>query len=212
MRRALRPSALLSAALLAAACGGGEPPPSPDQGTDAAPDAGAVPVPAAPQSTFWAALEAMCGQAFEGRVTENVPPDPAYGDRVLTMHVRECAADEIRVPFHVEENRSRTWVFTRTAEGLRLKHDHRHEDGTEDALTWYGGDTRAAGTAERQEFHADVQTVALVPEAATNIWTVEIVPGERFTYALRREGTERRFRADFDLTRPVAPPPAPWGH
>jgi hypothetical protein len=140
-----------------------------------------------------------------------VPGDPAFDEGVLVMHVRECAEDEIRVPFHVGENRSRTWVFTRTDGGLRLKHDHRHEDGTEDELTWYGGDTRDAGTAERQAFAADAHTAALLPEAATNVWTVEIVPGERYVYQLVREGTERRFRAEFDLTRPVPAPPAPWG-
>jgi hypothetical protein len=43
------------------------------------------------------------------------------------------------------------------------------------------------------------------------VWTVEIVPGEMFVYALRREGTDRRFRIEFDLTRAVAAPPAPWG-
>jgi hypothetical protein len=50
------------------------------------------------------------------------------------------------------------------------------------------------------------------PAAVTNVWTMEVIPGERFAYALRREGTDRRFRVEFDLTRPVAPPPAPWGH
>jgi hypothetical protein len=44
------------------------------------------------------------------------------------------------------------------------------------------------------------------------VWTVEVHPGEAFVYALRREGTDRRFRMRFDLTRPVAAPPAPWGH
>ena len=69
---------------------------------------------------------------------------------------------------------------------------------------WWGSDTR-------QEFAADVHTATLIPAASTNVWTVEVGPGERFSYALRREGTDRRFRVDFDLTRPVAAPPAPWG-
>jgi hypothetical protein len=127
------------------------------------------------------------------------------------MHVRECSGDTIRIPFHVGENRSRTWVLTRTEAGLRLKHDHRHEDGSEDSVTQYGGDTRDAGTAGRQEFHADSLTAALIPAARTNVWTIELVPGERFVYALRREGTERRFRAEFDLSQPAATPPPPWG-
>ena len=33
------------------------------------------------------------------------------------MHVRSCTPTEIRVPFHVGEDRSRTWVITRTDGG-----------------------------------------------------------------------------------------------
>src|SRR5690606_36214968 len=127
------------------------------------------------------------------------------------MHVRECAENEIRIPFHVGEDRSRTWVLTRTETGLRLKHDHRLEDGSEDEITQYGGDTASEGDAEWQEFPADAFTASLIPAAATNVWMIEIIPGERFAYALRREGTDRRFRVEFDLTTPVEAPPAPWG-
>lgn len=206
----MRTVALLSFLLLLplAACSGGEPPADPPAAADeAGADEATV---TAPRDAFWAALESLCGQAFAGRVTESNPPD-ATDSEPLVMHVRECGSDEIRVPFHIGENRSRTWVFTRTADGLRLKHDHRHEDGSAEDLTDYGGDTRDPGTAERQAFHADAYTAELIPEAVTNIWTVELVPGERWVYHLVREGTERRFRAEFDLSTPVAAPPAPWG-
>jgi hypothetical protein len=167
--------------------------------------------PAGPQEAFWSALRTLCDGAFAGTVVESSPPDTSFAGRRLVMHVRECADDTIRIPFHVGEDRSRTWVLTRTADGLRLKHDHRHEDGSEDALTQYGGDTVEPGTAERQEFAADSATAAMLPVAATNVWTVEVLPGDRFVYALRREGTDRRFRVEFDLTAPVLPPPPPWG-
>lgn len=164
------------------------------------------------QRRFWSALESLCGQAFEGRVVEDSTSNPDFARRPLVMHVRTCEPGRILVPFHVADDRSRTWVITQTAAGLRLKHDHRHEDGTEDDLTQYGGDTRSSGTAVRQEFHADAHTAALLPPAATNVWTIEIEPGRMFAYALRREGTDRRFRVEFDLARPVTPPPGPWGH
>ncbi len=167
-------------------------------------------VAAAPQADYWARLQSLCGKAYEGRVIENVPPSAAFEGKTLVMHVRECADSVIRVPFHVGDDRSRTWVITRTASGLRLKHDHRHEDGKPDSVTQYGGDARAPGTAAAQDFPADSFTAALIPASATNIWTVEIEPATRFVYALRREGTERRFRVEFDLTRPVAAPPPPW--
>lgn len=167
--------------------------------------------PATPQDVFWSSLEALCDQAFEGRVVESVPADEAFETQTLVMHVRSCTGDEIRVPFFVGEDRSRTWVFTRTDGGLRLKHDHRHEDGSEDEVTQYGGDTQDAGTAMGQEFHADAFTAELLPASATNVWTVEVDPTRSFAYALRREGTERRFRAEFDLQQPIDTPLPPWG-
>jgi hypothetical protein len=169
-----------------------------------------APEPTSAQDAFWSALQSLCGQAFRGQVVEGTAAsDDAFRNAELVMHVRECAPDAIRIPFHAGTNRSRTWVLTRAAGGLRLKHDHRHEDGKPDAVTQYGGDTRDAGTASRQEFAADAYTATLIPAAATNIWTVEVVPGAQFAYALRR--ADRRFRVEFDLTRPVAAPPAPWG-
>jgi hypothetical protein len=164
------------------------------------------------QADFWAALQALCGQAFAGTLAEGAPTDTAFAGKAMVMHVRECAPEEIKIPFHVGEDHSRTWVLTQTETGLRLKHDHRLSDGSEDEVTQYGGDTRDTGSATKQEFYADAFTAELIPAASTNVWTVEVVPGERFSYALRREGTDRRFRVDFDLTEPVEAPPAPWGH
>jgi hypothetical protein len=164
-----------------------------------------------PQAAFWSALADLCGQAFEGSVREAEPPDTTFAGRTLVMHVRECTEGEIRIPFHVGDDRSRTWVLTRTEAGLRLKHDHRHADGSADALTQYGGHTAEPGGPTRQSFPADGETAALLPAAATNVWTLEVEPEVRFVYALRREGTDRRFRAEFDLTRRVPTPPPPWG-
>src|SRR5688572_32066311 len=163
------------------------------------------------QGAFWSELTALCGKAYGGRVAESVPPDTVMSRQSLVMHVRECSADTIRIPFHVGENRSRTWVITRTASGLRLKHDHRHEDGAPDSVTMYGGDTQVAGTAASQEFHADSATAAMIPAARTNVWTIHVESGRVFAYALRREGSDRRFRAEFDLTTTVPTPPAAWG-
>ena len=163
------------------------------------------------QDEFWSALQTLCDSAYAGQVVEAPAGDTTFEGKDLVMHVRHCADDAMHIAFNVGDDRSRTWVLTRTDSGLRLKHDHRHEDGSEDAVTQYGGDTRAAGDATRQEFHADEHTAALIPEAATNVWTVEVLPG-RYVYALRREGTDRRFRVEFDTTQPVAVPPASWGH
>ena len=110
----------------------------------------------APSQTVFASLAALCGKAFEGRIVS--PPavaDAGFGGKRLVIHVRECTSDGIRIPFHVGEDRSRTWIVTRTAAGHRLKHDHRHEDGGEDRVTNYGGDSIIPGTAVRESFPAD---------------------------------------------------------
>jgi hypothetical protein len=174
----------------------------------------ATQVPATPQSRFFAALQGLCGRAFEGRVVTSDVADRAMAGQRLVMHVRACDGDTIRIPFHVGADRSRTWVLSRTATGLRLKHDHRHEDGSEDRLTQYGGDTALPGTAARQEFPVDSFSRDLFTRenravSNTNVWAVEVHPGRMFAYELRRQG--RHFRVEFDLARPVDAPPPPWG-
>lgn len=168
----------------------------------------------APQDAYFERLRALCGQAYEGRVVSTDAADRDFAASRLVMHVRACTEDEVRIPFHVGDNRSRTWVVTRTEAGARLKHDHRHEDGSEDGLTQYGGDTVAPGSATRQEFPADQYSRDMfvaqdLPQSVPNVWAVEIVPRRTFAYELRRPG--RFFRVEFDLTRPVPAPPAPWG-
>ena len=170
-----------------------------------------------PSYRFLDALRRHCGQAFAGRVTANDPAAPSdpFAGQTLVMHVRECRGDEIRIPFHVGDDRSRTWVLTLTPTGLRLKHDHRHEDGSPDAVTMYGGETTSAGTATRQEFPADAESRALFTRqqliaSLTNVWAIEVVSGRTFVYELARPS--RLFRVEFDLTTPVAAPPPPWGH
>ena len=166
-----------------------------------------------PTEAFFARLQALCGKAFAGRVVSTEAADADMRGTPLIMHVRECSADTIRVPFHVGADRSRTWVISRTEGGLRLKHDHRHEDGGEDVLTQYGGDA-AGGTAERQEFPADIFSKALFlskgnPASVTNVWAMQVRPGRLFAYELRRPS--RYLRAEFNLSQPIAAPSLPWG-
>lgn len=162
---------------------------------------------AAPQASFFANVSALCGQRFEGRVVTTDAADADFASRRLVMHVRDCSAGEVRIPFWVGDDRSRTWVVTRTATGLTLKHDHRGEDGEPEGLHWYGGDTASAGTAERQEFPVDRFSIDLfnasnASVSTTNVWAMEVHPGRTFAYELRRPN--RHFRVEFDLTKPVA--------
>ncbi|MEN1957678.1 hypothetical protein [Luteimonas changyuni] len=219
----IRLSALSAALVALAACApSADQAPAADAGIDAAPaEALDAPVPdAAPADAFLAALASHCGQAFAGRIVANEPASPepdAFEGKDLVMHVRGCddPTRGLRVPFHVGDDHSRTWVLTRTGDGLRLKHDHRHEDGSSDEQTMYGGETATAGTAVRQEFPVDAESIELFGRtgadvSTTNTWAMEIEPDSRFLYELSRPGG-RMFQVEFDLTTPVAEPPAPWG-
>lgn len=212
---------LLLAAILSAftACGGSPEPAAPASPPPPAPEPAPPVVVLAPADAFLAAFKSYCGKAYAGRIVANEPPpspenaDPFDG-KSLVMHVRECSEDEVKIPFHVGDDHSRTWILTRTAGGVRLKHDHRHADGSSDAVTMYGGDTVAPGSAARQEFPADAESIALFEKNAlqasiANTWAMEIEPDRRIVYELGRPG--RLFRVEFDLTRPVETPPAPWG-
>jgi hypothetical protein len=209
MRLQILVSFALCAALLVA-CGGGSEPSS----SNAPASATGQPGPDA----FMARIAEHCGQAFAGRVITNTPApaNDAFAGRSLVMHVRECKEGEIKIPFHVGDDRSRTWIVTRTTTGLRLKHDHRHEDGSADAVTMYGGDTATPGTAARQEFPVDAESIALFErggnkESQSNTWAMEIGPRQRFLYELSRPGG-RLFQVEFDLRTQVEAPPTPWGH
>lgn len=161
-----------------------------------------------PQDVFLANLRALCGQAFEGRVVSTDEADADFRSSRLVMHVRDCAEDEIGIPFAVGEDRSRRWVVTRTGEGLRLKHDHRDPEGVIHGYHMYGGDTASAGTAERQEFPVDQESIDMfnaggATVSTTNVWAMELNPGQTFAYELNRPG--RHLRVEFDLTRPIEP-------
>lgn len=182
--------------------------------------AGCITPTASPADAFLASLADLCGKAYAGRIIANQPasttPDPFEG-KTLVMHVRGCddPTREIRIPFHVGEDRSRTWVLTRTGTGLRLKHDHRHQAGQPDAVTLYGGDTAGPGSTQRQAFPVNAESIAMFKReglnaSLDNTWAMELVPGKTFVYELSRPNG-RLFRVEFDLTTPVALPPAPWG-
>jgi hypothetical protein len=189
-------------AFVVAACAPDAPPPS----ASTAPEAQPQQVELAPADALMTRLNALCGQRFEGRMVSNDAADADMAGQRLLMHVRDCSPTEVRILFHVGEDKSRTWIVTRTDTGLRLKHDHRHADGTEDELSQYGGDTVTAGTATRQEFPADEFSKNLFltkgnPASVTNVWAVEATEAT-YAYELRRP--ERFFRVEFDLARPVS--------
>lgn len=162
-----------------------------------------------PAKTFWNSLQAHCGKAYEGSLI--LPEeDEAFGGKKLVMHVRACSDTVIKIPFFVGDDKSRTWILTYENDRISLKHDHRHEDGSEDDINFYGGRSTNAGKANVQFFPADIHTQKMIPAAATNVWWISI-DEHSFTYNLRRLGTERVFKVVMDLKKAIATPDAPWG-
>ena len=166
---------------------------------------------ASPQEAWWEQLQALCGKAFAGKEVWGAPGS-AFAGQDIRIHVRECTPQRIRVPLVVGDDRSRTWVFTRTEAGITLRHDHRHADGRPDTITQYGGTTVNRGSAQVQVFPGDQLTAEVIPGSGiSSVWQITLEPGQRLIYAGNRVGTPRGFQMDFDLTQPVGVPPAPWG-
>lgn len=168
-----------------------------------------------PDALFFERINDLCdGKAYAGRLVSDDPVDADFKSAIMVMGPAKCDRLTVRIPFAVDDDRSRTWVISRTTAGLRLKHDHRHEDGSEDVLTQYGGDNTRSGTAASQDFPVDEETRTLfvaqdIEVSTQNTWTVDIEPGALFAYQMSRP--ERLFRVEFDLANPVDPPPPPWG-
>ncbi|CAM2009279.1 hypothetical protein [Acanthopleuribacter pedis] len=148
------------------------------------------------QDQFWNALQARCGQSFKGEIALNKSTHQLAG--TLEIKVHKCSPKRIEIPFAIGDDRSRTWILTRTQTGLRLKHEHRMPDGSLDKVTDYGGDTKDPGQANRQSFVVDAYTRDLVQGTDQNIWVFEIKDGT-LAYELYKGDASPVFRAEFAL-------------
>lgn len=140
-----------------------------------------------PQSEYFKTLASLCGDRFEGLMTYPNNDQSDFAGKLLVATFEGCSESEIRVPFQVGDDTSRTWIFTKSSKSIELKHDHRHVDGSADEISNYGGRSLSDGTALAQAFHADEFTQQLIPEAATNVWNVSFdVKKNQLTYHLER--------------------------
>ncbi len=178
---------------------------------------------------FWTNLSSHCGNSYAGRLVSEDERDADMADAAMVMHVRDCENMRVAIPFHVEDksapggwDRSRAWVLTRSeGGGITLKHEHRHEDGSLDAVTNYGGTTQDMGSGNAQDFPVDDESIAMferegLDASLTNVWRIEVIPagGENpyFAYQLtRRNDPTRLFRVKFDASETVDTPPEVWG-
>jgi hypothetical protein len=210
--------------IVLAGCGGGSEPPAETPAPPSSPASTAPSTPSAPprsdgrlapeQEQFWNALQSHCGNAYAGRV-DDVTEYYREGleGKALIAHFRECTPDRIHIALHENDDRSRNWILTLADGTIRLKHDHRHEDGTEDAVTQYGGDAPAPGLPERQIFRADQHTAEILPLRADNFWFLHFVDeGRTLHYGVHWPTLGHSVRLAFDLSTPIAAPPPPWGY
>lgn len=162
-----------------------------------------------PSQVFWENLQKHCGKAYSGQLADHSKNDDFMG-KELKMHIISCQPHEIKIPFHVGDDHSRTWVLTLQDQVIQLKHDHRHKDGSEDKITQYGGTNPNPGFENFQMFPADLETHQRIPYASTNVWWITL-DDTKFTYNLQRAGSDKKFTVAFDLSKEVPKPQNPWG-
>lgn len=159
---------------------------------------------------FKAEIEKHCGKSYEGHIIAGAKVGDGFTGERLIMQVLSCGKDQIKIPFYVGEDQSRTWVLTFKDDRVELKHDHRNQDGTDEEVTMYGGISPNTGHADLQFFPADQETCDMIDYACNNAWWMTI-DETSFSYNLKRIGTDRQFTVVFDLTKPVKFDKKPWG-
>lgn len=148
-------------------------------------------------------LASLCGKSFRGEETYMAPGRESWAEKDFLMHVTVCEDDRVYIPFHLDEDQSRIWMFIAEDRGLRFRHDHRHEDGTPEDLTMYGGYADGKGNEYRQHFPADDYTIELLEDTLGREWRGILSEDlSSFTYQLLYN-SDLVFEAEFDLTDPV---------
>ncbi|WP_140938625.1 hypothetical protein [Sphingobacterium lumbrici] len=158
---------------------------------------------------FLEKFKSLEGKYFEGKIIAGGKEGDGFTGQKLIMKVMQYEEREVKIPFFVGENKSRTWIFSYSNQVLTLKHDHRHEDGSPDAITFYGGTATNEGASDIQMFPADQETCQLIDYACQNVWWITI-DETTYTYNLRRIGSDRVFTVSFDLTNPIESTMMPW--
>lgn len=166
------------------------------------------------QTEFMHAFKPFCGNAYSAKIVQDNDPSPAW-DKPLVVHIRDCENAVIRMPLHVGDDRSRTWVLTQKPGYIDFQHYHLHEDGSPDAVSPYGGQTKDSGSASKQAFPVDEASKSLflkegLDVSVTNTWTIDFPDSQTMRYQLSRPG--RIFQVEVDLSDPIALPPPAWGY
>jgi hypothetical protein len=185
----------------------------PDTSFEYAPEQAAADLQLSPEQTiFWENVQEHCGNAYRGRLADATPFYQTFDADRIIIHVRNCTDTLTHISLHIDDNHSRNLMLTKVNGTLRLKHDHRNPDGTEEVITQYGGDAPSPGLDTRQIFEADEHTADILPDRFDNFWFLDIMDEETFAYGVHWPKHGNSIRMEFDLTTTVTAPPAPWGY
>jgi hypothetical protein len=164
------------------------------------------------QAVFWDNIQEHCGNAYEGVLADATPFYDSFDVDRIVIHVRNCTDTLTHISLHLDDNHSRNLLLTKADGTLRLKHDHRYEDGSEEEITQYGGDAPQPGLETRQIFEADAHTADILPDRFDNFWFIDLMDEETLAYGVHWPKHGNSIRMEFDISAPVEAPPTPWGY
>ncbi len=155
------------------------------------------------QLAFLNNLASLCGKSFGGREAYIEKGRESWAHKKFVMHVTVCEDDRVYIPFHLDDDHSRTWKFIMEDDGLRFQHDHRHPDGTPEDQNLYGGFADSTGNAYWQNFPSDKHTLSMLDDGNYRQWRVALTEDlSLLSYQLYYDD-KLIFQADFDLTQPL---------
>jgi hypothetical protein len=186
-------ASLLAVAALSAGLIGGAPRPASAQDVATASRAA--------QRAFFENGRALCGQPFGGRTILAEAADTTFEPARLYFVMEQCGTDELRMPFIVGDDDSRTWILRLGDDGLTFTHQHLREDGSEYDNSGFGGHASNDGSASFQSF-PDFRATDATPAAERRVWRLRIDrEHDLFVYYLDRGGRPA-YRLVFHLGAP----------
>jgi hypothetical protein len=164
------------------------------------------------QLAFWDRIREHCGTAYRGKLADATPYYQTFNADRIVIHFRNCTDTLTHISLHIDDNHSRNLLLTKANGTLRLKHDHRNPDGSEEEISQYGGDAPSPGLETRQIFEADEHTAEILPNRFDNFWFLDMMDEETLAYGVHWPKHGNSIRMEFDLSNPVEAPPTPWGY
>ena len=167
---------VLFIAFLLSACGG-------ESDTDLTPTIEAETV----QGEFFANLFENCGETFSGQAAGVQEPGEDLSGETLIATFQTCTEEEVQIALAANGNALRTWIVSRSDDGLQLNLRSDNAGDPTMAPTGFGGAVTDIGSAMSQSFAANDSTEEAMNTMDAGIWTLEL-ENNQFSYALEQDG------------------------